>query len=243
MVWIPSATAGVTSVSSGQTGPLMDDPTAVVLSDCQVDFNIPDVKPLCPDDAVFLGVRRRIAWSSFNVAEAGARPVLVAEVTSPETRSNDVGIKKDYYHRAKVPWYVVADVTYEADDERRIELFLYRRTRRGYRREPADERGRVWLEPVRLWLGVTRDARGGFLRLACYDPETDQEVGDYRAISRELEEERRAREAEARARKQAERRARSEAKARARAERALEEAQATISALQAELERARRAES
>ena len=83
----------------------------MVLSDCQVDFNIPGVKPLCPDDAVFLGVRRRIAWSSFNVAEEGARPVLVAEVTSPETRSNDLGIKVDYYHRAGVPWYVIADVT------------------------------------------------------------------------------------------------------------------------------------
>jgi hypothetical protein len=222
---------------------LMHDATAVVLSDCQVDFNIPGVKPLCPDDAVFLGVRRRIAWASFNVREEGARPVLVAEITSPETRSNDVGIKREYYYRAKVPWYVIADVTYEADAERRIELFLYRRTRRGYRREPADERGRVWLEPVGLSLGVTRDARGGFQRLACYDPETDQEIGDYRAISRALEE-------ETRARRRAERRARSEAKARAQAERALEaearareEAEATIRALRAELERARRAES
>ena len=47
--------------------------TAVVLSDCQVDFNIPGVKPLCPDLAVFFGVRRRIEWSSFNVAEEGAQ--------------------------------------------------------------------------------------------------------------------------------------------------------------------------
>jgi hypothetical protein len=236
---------------------LMDDQAAVVLSDCQVDFNIPGVKPLCPDDAVFLGVRRRVAWSSFNVAEERARPVLVAEVTSPETRSNDLGIKMDYYHRAKVPWYVIADVTHEAGDERRIELMLFRRTRRGWQREPADERGRVRLEPVGLWLGVTRDARGGFQRLACYDPETGQEIGDYRAISRALEEERRARAVEARAREQAERRARSEAKARARAERARdaeararaeaerarEEAEATIRGLRAELERARRAES
>jgi hypothetical protein len=203
---------------------LIDDKTAVVLSDCQVDFNIPGVKPLCPDDAVFLGVRRRIAWASFNVAEERARPVLVAEITSPETRSNDVGVKKDYYHRAGVPWYVIADVTYEAGGERRIELFLYRRTRRGWQREPADERGRVWLEPVGLWLGVARDERGGFLRLACYDPETDQEIGDYRAISRALA-------AEAQARARAERRARSEAKARARAEeRALREAEARADA-------------
>ena len=98
------------------------DPAAVVLSDCQVDFHIRGVKPLCPDLAVFFGVRRRIAWSSFDVAAEGARPALVAEVTSPETRSNDVGIKVDYYRRARVPWYVIADVTMEEGDQRRIEL-------------------------------------------------------------------------------------------------------------------------
>ena len=233
---------------------LMGDSTAVVLSDCQVDFNIPGVRPLCPDDVVFLGVRRHIAWSSFNVAEERARPVLVAEVTSPETRSNDVGIKMDYYHRARVPWYVIADVTYEADNERRIELILYRRTVRGYRREPPDERGRVWLEPVGVWLGLTRNARGGFMRLVCYDPETDQEIGDYRAISRALEEEARARRRAERARRRAERQALAETRAREEAERAREEAErareaeasareeaeATIHSLRAELERARR---
>ena len=106
---------------------LEDEPTAVVLSDCQVDFNIPGVKPLCPDVAMFSGVRRRIAWSSFNVAREGARPVLVIEVTSPETRGNDVGIKVDYYLRGRVPWYLIADVTIEEEGERRIELILYRR--------------------------------------------------------------------------------------------------------------------
>src|SRR5215468_2145903 len=32
---------------------LADHPTALVLSDCRVDFNIPGVKPLGPDLAVF----------------------------------------------------------------------------------------------------------------------------------------------------------------------------------------------
>ena len=127
---------------------LADDRTAVVLSDCQVDFNIRGVKPLCPDLAVFFGVRRRIAWSSFNVAQEGARPALVVEVTSPDTRVNDVGIKVDYYHRAGVPWYVIADVSYDEDGRRRIELILYRWRPEGYERIAADEHGRVWLEPV-----------------------------------------------------------------------------------------------
>ncbi len=187
---------------------LQGDRTAVVLSDCRVDFNIPGVEPLGPDLAVFLGVRRRLLWSTFDVAEEGARPALVAEVTSPETRSNDVGIKVDLYRRARVPSYVIADVTLEEGDQRRIELILYRLVGRRYRREPADERGWVRLEPLNLWLGQTRDAQGGFMRLACYDPATGEEIGDYTAISRALEE-------EARARRRAERRARSEAKARA----------------------------
>src|SRR5437016_1022198 len=45
---------------------LGDDPTAVVLSDCRVDWNIPRVRPLGPDVAVFFGVRRRILWSTFD---------------------------------------------------------------------------------------------------------------------------------------------------------------------------------
>jgi colicin import membrane protein len=81
---------------------LEGDRTAIVLSDCRVDFNIPGVEPLGPDLAVFLGVRRRLMWSTFDVAEEGARPALVAEVTSPETRINDVELKVDYYRRARV---------------------------------------------------------------------------------------------------------------------------------------------
>jgi hypothetical protein len=199
---------------------------AVVLSDCQVDFNIPGVKPLSPDVALFFGVRRRIAWSSFNVAKEGARPILVVEVTSPDTRSNDVGIKVEYYHRAKVPWYVIADVTIEDEDERRIRLILYRNTRAGYRRVEPDEQGRVWLEPVRLWLGQVRDPLGGFMRLACFDPDTNEEIGDYTAISRALIEAERARAEAERARAEAERRAQAEAEARAALEARIRELEA-----------------
>jgi Uma2 family endonuclease len=193
-----------------------DDPTALVLSDCQVDFNIPGVKPLCPDVSMFTGVRRRTTWSSFNVAKERARPVLAVEVTSPETRTNDVVTKVDYYHRARVPWYAIADVTIEDEGERRIELILYRRARDGYRRIEPDERGRVCLEPVRLWLGQVRDPQGGFMRLACFDPDTGEEVGDYTEISRALAEAQRLLEEESRARDEAERRAQARAEAEAR---------------------------
>jgi colicin import membrane protein len=226
---------------------VQDIPRAVVLSDCQVDFNIPGVKPLCPDVALFFGVRRRIPWSSFNVAKEGATPALVVEVSSPDTRSNDVGIKVEYYHQAKVPWYVIADVVREGEDERRINLILYRNTRVGYRRAKPDEHGRVWLEPVRLWLGQVRDPLGGFMRLACFDPDTGEQVGDYMEISRALAEAERLRAEAERARAEAERaraeaeRARAEAERRAQAEaEARARLEARIRELEAERNGARR---
>ena len=55
---------------------LNDNPTAVVLADCRVDWNIPGVRPLGPDIAVFLGVKRFPAdgWDTFDMrAEAQNR--------------------------------------------------------------------------------------------------------------------------------------------------------------------------
>ena len=53
---------------------LRDDRKAVVLSDCRVDWSLPGVRPLGPDIAVFFGVRRRILWSTFDLAAERARP-------------------------------------------------------------------------------------------------------------------------------------------------------------------------
>ena len=132
------------------------DRTAVVLSDCLVDWNLPRVKPLCPDIAVFFGVKRHIDWSILNVAREGARPALVIEITSPSTRSNDVVTKVDYYHSARVPLYIIADVLEGDEKERPIELIGYRRTPTRYKRIKPDDRGWIWLGPLRLWLGLTR---------------------------------------------------------------------------------------
>jgi Uma2 family endonuclease len=178
-----SDSAYLKSVSKAR---LSHDQTAVVLSDCGVDFNLPGVKHLVPDLALFFGVRRQRAWSIFDVAAEGARPAMVVEVTSPDTRSNDLEIKVDYYHRAGVPLYVIADVSKGKDGDRRIALIGYERAPRKYKRVKPDKQGRIWLAPVRLWLGLTRDRVGGFVRLACFDPDTGEEVGDYTAIAQEL---------------------------------------------------------
>ena len=165
---------------------LADVPQAVAVSDCRVDWNIPGVRPLGPDIAVFFGVKRRRDWATLDVAGEGARPIMVVEVTSTGTRANDVEIKPDYYHRAGVPLYVIADVLEEDETTRRMELIGYRYAPARYERIEPDARGRIWLEPLGLWLGVVQDPVLGCDRLACFDGETGEEIGDYQAISQAL---------------------------------------------------------
>ncbi|MGO9470711.1 MAG: Uma2 family endonuclease [Isosphaeraceae bacterium] len=190
---------------------LAGDPTAVVVTDCRVDWNIPGVRPLGPDVAVFFDVKQHRDWATLDVAAEGARPVLVVEITSPDTRQNDLVVKVDYYYRAGVPLYVIADAKDEHDGGRRLELIAYRHTPAGYERIAADARGWIWLEPVRLWLGIRPDRRLGYDRLACFDPDTLEEIGDYTAVSQALE-------IEAEAREQAEAQARVATQAKAQAE-------------------------
>jgi colicin import membrane protein len=207
------------------------DSRAVVLSDCGVDWNLPGIRPLCPDLAVFLGVKVRRDWTIFDVEAEHAEPALVIEVTSPSTRSNDVETKFDYYHRAGVPLYVIADAHKETETYRRLEVIAYRHTAKSYEKIDADAHGRIWLEALGVWLGISQNPITGFDRVACFDPNTSMEIGDYTAITKA-----RAQEVEARVRAEAQAeearaRANTEAQARAAAEtRANTEAQARAAA-------------
>jgi Uma2 family endonuclease len=203
---------------------LAGDESAVVISDTRVDWNLEGIEPLGPDIAVFRGVRRDDDWETFDVAAERAKPLLVTEVTSPRTRKNDLKLKVDFYHQAKVPLYLIADAT-KKNGRRRLRLIGYRYQRGGYQVLAADAQGRIVLERFGLSVGVTRDERSGNDRLACYDLKTGQELGDYAGVSEALvEAEAAARtakqqtRAEAQARAEAEARARAEAEARAAAE-------------------------
>ena len=121
--------------------------------------------------------------------------------------------------------YVIADARLETQDDRRLELFAYRYQPQGYERIAPDAQGRVWLEAVGLWLGVCRDRVAGGERLACFDPTTGEEIGDYTAVTRTAAEAKARAEAEARARADAEMRAETEA-ARAETEAARAHAEA-----------------
>jgi len=157
------------------------DPSAAVISDCRVNFNLPKVKALGPDVSLFWGVKRQRDWATFNVAAEGAQPALVVEITSESTRKNDLGIKVEYYHRAKVPFYLVVDVT-RPNGVRHLTLIGHRYTPQGYERIEPDARGRIYLDSVDLYVGVTHDRLAGYDRLACFDPKTGEELGDYTAL-------------------------------------------------------------
>jgi colicin import membrane protein len=209
---------------------LAGDPNADVLSDTRVDWNLAGVRPLGPDIAVFRGLKRILDWTTLDVAFERACPEMVVEVTSPDTRDNDVEKKFAFYRRAKVPLYVIADAIRENEHERRLKLMVYRLARGRYQKVQPDARGWFWLEPVGVWLGVTVDPRTGCDRLACYDQQ-GRELGDYAAVTQALEEAEARADAEAQARADAEARAAAEAQARADAEaRAAAEAQARADA-------------
>jgi colicin import membrane protein len=206
---------------------LTENPRTVVVSDCRVDWNLPGIRPLGPDVAVFFDVKKRKLWATLNVAAERVKPALVAEVTSPDTRRNDVEIKVDYYHRARVPLYVIADAVHEDGEKRRLRLIGYRYTRSRFRQIAPDAAGRLWLEPLGVWLGVTQDRQLGYDRLACYDGKSGEEIGDYAAITAALAAERAARErADRRAKAETARAKRLAAKAKAEAAKAKAEASA-----------------
>ena len=209
---------------------------AIVLSDVRVAWDVPDLRPHGPDVMVIPGLRERRDWSTFDVAEEGVRPALIIEITSPETRENDVVWKVAHYARAGVAQYVIVD-NIGRRGERQLRLLDYRLVGDTYRLQPPDERGWVYLELAELWVGVEGD------HVVCY-ADDGTAFGDYATVVQQ------ATEAEARARQEAAARAEAEVLARIAAEQARREAAARaeaevlarIAAEQAQREAAARAE-
>jgi colicin import membrane protein len=167
---------------------------AIVLSDVRVAWDVPDLRPHGPDVMVIPGLRERRDWSTFDVAEEGVRPALMIEITSPETRENDVVWKVAHYARAGVAQYVIVD-NIGRRGERQLRLLDYRLVGDTYRLQPPDERGWVYLELADLWVGVEGD------HVVCY-ADDGTAFGDYATVVQQ------AAEAEARARQEAAARAR-----------------------------------
>jgi hypothetical protein len=165
-------------------------------------------------------------YPSFHVKGEGVRPSLIIEVVSPQTvdgRNTDVVTKVVEYHAALVPLYVIVDR--EREEDWPI-LRGYRWAPLAYEPIALDDRDCLLLEGLGLRLCANQN------RIALYDAQSGEELGDYTAISQALEAEIAAREAaqqqarlaQERARV-AEQRARAEEESRQRAEEAQQRAE------------------
>jgi colicin import membrane protein len=184
----------------------------LVLSDCLVDWGIEGLRDLSPDVSVFEDVRTPpdLTKGTFHLAESGGgRCVLVVELVSPHTRTNDVDRKPEEYHRAGVPLYVLVDQEREGGPR---QIRAYEHRPEGYVEVPLDSRGRLFLGPFGLCLGLKEG------RVVCYDTVSGRELGDYAQVSRDLDAAEEKARREAAARQQAEQQARQEAAARQQAE-------------------------
>jgi colicin import membrane protein len=201
----------LTNVCKARTA---DQPNAVVLHDVGVYWDVPGLEHHSPDVTVIFGVRRVQPWPSFHVAVEGVRPTVLFEVTSLCTRDGDLLDKKREYHRAGVPYYIIVDDQARRGQPRRLRLLGYRRGPRGYRRMPLSADGRLWLEPLGMWLAIEG------ARVVCYDA-----AGERLLEYAELE----------KARVAAEQQARTEAEARVAAEAKMRDLEAELKRLRGEL--------
>jgi Uma2 family endonuclease len=152
---------------------LAADPRAVVLKDVLIAWDVDDLRPHGPDVAVIREVRARQNWSTFDVVAEGTRPALIVEVTSPETAAIDRLIKYEEYDLARVPLYLIVDLV-SRRGQASPRLLAYHRGLDGYRELPPNDLGRIWLEPLGLWVGIENDA------VVCYQADGSP-IGDYTA--------------------------------------------------------------
>src|SRR5262249_24949971 len=150
----------------------LSPPATVVTSDLLIDWGVPGLGNHAPDVAVFVGLSQELdpTVGTLRLAELGGRCLLVVEVVSPATRSNDVVQKGEHYHTAGVPLYGVVD--WEREDRPR-RLRVFRDGPLGYREETPGPPAPVLLEALGLELSLGED------RVVCRDARTGSEVGDY----------------------------------------------------------------
>ena len=148
------------------------DATALVLSDCRISWDISSLRPHGADIAVIFGVRRRREdYKTYHVGEDGPRPSLITEIVSPdpEARANDVEHKVREYHQARVPCYVIVD---RPSEQGPSTLIGYRYTPKRFVKMKPDKKGRLWLEPLKLWIGLKTN------QVTLYDGTSNEELLD-----------------------------------------------------------------
>jgi Uma2 family endonuclease len=150
------------------------DPSAVVLHDVRVAWGIPEMRPNGPDIALIYGVQEHKNWSTFDCGEEGVRPIVVIEVTSPETRSHDLLEKVEIYEQAGVEHYIIIDSRAWKGREQ-FYLHSYQLGPTGYRLGSMDDLGRVRIGALDVWLGIEET------HISCYNAGGER-IGDYVAV-------------------------------------------------------------
>jgi colicin import membrane protein len=202
------------------------DPSSLILSDTGVYWDDPKLKHHCPDVAAIFGIGRRKAnYTTFDVAEEKVRPRLIVEIVSPNVRENDVDKKVVQYHLARVPYFVILDKKKE-DDPWQLRGYQWSPTH--YLDMPMDEFGRLWLEPIGVWL----ETEGQTVR--CRDGATGQIIGDFTQTRQELSEQLARIEVEKARADQERARADAEAQSRLAVEARLREAETELQRLRAQ---------
>jgi Uma2 family endonuclease len=161
------------------------------LADCLIHWGVTGIGNHSPDLSLFEGVihppGREIGI--FRLRDSGGRCVLAVEIVSPSTQSTDVVDKLREYYRVRVPMYIILDQESERGPR---QIIGHRYTARGYVRMRLDQRGRLAIKPLGLWLGLEDN------RAVCYDLDTDERLGGYEEVRQAREAaEQRVRELEA----------------------------------------------
>ncbi|HEY7426364.1 MAG TPA: Uma2 family endonuclease [Gemmataceae bacterium] len=194
-----------------------------VFRDLRLDWGVADIEPHGPDIAVIANVpeERPFQMGTLHLAEVGARPLLVIEVTSPTTRKADLNAKVTEYYEAGVPLYVIVD-RHEGPEGEQRRLLAYHATPEGYELRGPDAEGWLLLKPIGLSLAFEgRD-------LTCCDDQGrrllnyQQVLRAYQATQSLLESEVRTRQEVQRRADQAQARADAEARTREALERVIE---------------------
>jgi hypothetical protein len=63
----------------------------------------------------------------------------------------------EVYRKARAPCYAIADASHDAQQSRHLELIACRFKSQGLERIAPNAHGRIWLDVVDVWQGVTWD--------------------------------------------------------------------------------------
>lgn len=125
-------------------------PAIGLFAELRIDWQVPGIRPHGPDVIVFDRDPTGLAsdTGTLFVADLDLKPLVLFEVTSPETRHIDFGAKFDEYLEVGVPVYVVLDLA-APNGEPRVIGFQLAGDR--YREMPHDDRLGLYVPALELW--------------------------------------------------------------------------------------------